>query len=250
MSLFQTATRMKYLTRLNVYNHGLTEVPHTLGSLSSLIEFRISRNQLASLPSEIALLRNLKVFKANHNNLTEFPSGLLALTNNLERVELRYNMLTTLRVEIGHLNKLLFLDIDSNQIDHIPPSIGRCVSLRVASFAANLLIDLPFQLEMPTLEYGDFPRCNQLVLSQNQLRALPSWVGALIALCRLNIWYNKLTTLPHEIGSLRFLQVLRADLNSIVMLPPSIGDCRSLRELGLSSNLLTELPDTLANLEE
>ncbi|MFA6159123.1 MAG: leucine-rich repeat domain-containing protein [Candidatus Paceibacterota bacterium] len=86
-------------------------------------------------------------------------------------------------------------------------------------------------------------RVTRLGLSDCRLKGpVPSQIGLLTPLRRLDLDQNQLTSLPPEIGKLSSLEYLRLDANQLTSLPPEMGRLLSLRVLVLSANRLTSIP--------
>ena len=113
------------LTRLLIGNNSnggfitLTELPESIGNLTSLVQLYIDDNELTSLPESIGNLSNLFYLIANFNNLTALPDS------------------------IGNLSNLFFLDLGYNEISYIPDSIGNLSNLQTLWIFDNQLSSLP-----------------------------------------------------------------------------------------------------------
>ncbi len=87
-----------------------------------------------------------------------------------------------------------------------------------------------------------------LALRWNQLSSLPSEIGSLSALQRINLDYNHLKSLPSEIGNLVNLKVLHLCDNELESLPSGFSKLNNLQYLDLQLNLLESFPQELINL--
>lgn len=88
----------------------------------------------------------------------------------------------------------------------------------------------------------------KLRLSLRKLTSVPTWVGHLKHLTRLDLRSNKLTVIPEFITKLKQLEVLNLSNNQITLLPDSLGDLVNLKDLDLSSNSLISLPESMGKL--
>ena len=91
-------------------------------------------------------------------------------------------------------------------------------------------------------EIAQLTQLQSLDLSSNQLTALPPQIGQLTQLQSLDLAGNQLTALPPEIVQLTQLQSLNLWNNQLTALPPKIGQLTQLRSLNLQGNKLTALP--------
>jgi Leucine-rich repeat (LRR) protein len=87
-------------------------------------------------------------------------------------------------------------------------------------------------------QWGGLCKLRQLLLSHQQLHALPSSVGDCISLTHLDCSNNDIRTLPSSIGRLRSLTSLDCGHNSIVRLPVTIGTLGMLATLVATGNRL------------
>ena len=103
----------------------------------------------------------------------------------IKKLDLSYNKLIHLPVEIGQLTQLTVLYLDDNKLSHLPVEIGLLTQL------------------------------TKLHLYNNKLTHLPVEIGLLTQLTKLGLSENNLTHLPVEIGQLTQLTVLYLSGNPI-----------------------------------
>ena len=199
------------------------------------LNWRIDYNIILSFTIYLIFLKK--------THLLEKPI-LKSFLNNIKKLDLQNNKLTTLPEEIGSLSSLEVLTLDNNRIRTIPYSIGNLTNLETFSLIDNQLTTLPDSI-------GSLSSLKELTLSYNQLTTLPDSIGELTNLKFLELSNNKLTTLPDSIGSLSSLKKLHLSYNQLTTLPDSIGSLSSLEELRLhNNNKLTTLPKSIGNLRQ
>ena len=126
------------LTRLLVGDNSnggfttLTELPESIGNLTSLVQLYIDDNNLTTLPESIGNLSNLFYLVANFNNLTALPES------------------------IGNLSNLIFLDLGYNEISYIPDSIGNLANLQTLWIFDNQLSTLPDSICSLDLDWNGY----------------------------------------------------------------------------------------------
>lgn len=81
-----------------------------------------------------------------------------------------------------------------------------------------------------------------LICSKNQLKELPTELGACSELEFLDCSNNQLKTLPPELGDCVALNVFDCGFNQLATLPPELGKLTKLADLGCEDNPLNELP--------
>ncbi len=174
------------------------------------------------------------------NQLTSLPPEIGRLTN-LTTLVLGFNELTALPPEIGQLTKLTGLGLWENQLASLPPEIGRLTRLTELGFWGNRLASLP-------PEIGQLTRLTVLDISDNQLSVLPPELLQLTRLTELDISDNQLSVLPPELLQLARLTELNLSGNQLMALPPELLQLTSLTGLWLHDNQLTALPHEIGQL--
>ena len=156
------------------------------------------------------------------------------VNKDIKNLNLTYNNLTQLPVEIGHLTQLTRLYLQNNNITHLPVEIGQLTQLTTLLLCNNKLTHLP-------VEIGQLTQLTTLHLYNNKLTNLPAEIGQLTQLTTLHLSLNKLTHLPVEIGQLTQLTELILYGNNITQLPVEIGQLAQLTTLYLSNNPIENL---------
>ena len=135
----------------------------------------------------------------------------------------------------------------SNRLVSLPPSIDRCTNLVRIDVGGNELTSLP-PLASLTAMYS-------LNLATNRLREIPSWIGSLSQLARLDIHNMRpgLTAVPWSaLSKLRRLEIFIAESNNITDLryEPDVLDLRfpRLRVFDMSENNISAISPTSINL--
>ncbi len=98
---------------------------------------------------------------------------------------------------------------------------------------------------------NNFGTAEILNLSRQNLTAVPAWVFDQTSLIELDLSYNNLgQALPSQLGKLKNLKKLDASHNQMTGVPAEIGQLENLETLDLSGNKLTGLPNELGNLKK
>ena len=165
------------------------------------------------------------------------------VNKDITNLNLSYNNLTQLPVEIGQLTQLTILNLSNNKLTYLPVEIWQLTQLTSLLLTTNNLTKLP-------VEIGQLTRLTKLDLQDNELTQLPVEIGQLIRLTTLYLSNNKLTKLPVEIGQLKQLTKLYLSNNKLTKLPVEIGQLAQLTTLHLSYNKLTQLPVEIGQLTQ
>ena len=142
----------------------------------------------------------------------------------LQELNLSDRGLTDLCEDIGDaLPSLKLLNCGKNHLDSLPSSVARMTELETAFFLGCRFEEYPAALaSLPKLNMVSF-KCNRLqrigegrlapsitwlILTGNELEALPSDLGKLTGLRKLMLTGNKLAALPETIGQCRALELV------------------------------------------
>lgn len=149
--------------------------------------------------------------------LDAFPDAIFGLADTLEVLNLSGNQLDSLPADLSRLRKLRILFCSDNPFTEVPECLGDCPQLEMVGFKANRIRHLPADSLPPALRW--------LILTDNQLQAL-----------------------PEEIGNCQRLQKLMLAGNQLTRLPPPLAECTNLELLRIAANRLQVLPDWLLKL--
>ncbi|MBU1660667.1 MAG: GTP-binding protein [Chloroflexi bacterium] len=201
------------LRELHIRGKNIAKIPRGIGKLYNLNFLLLSSDDLSELPEEIANLTNLKYLWV-FGNFSRFPSAILRLEN-LEALTFISNFtIKYLPNEIGNLQKLIYLDLEVG-LNSIPSEIGELRTLKYLKFSGNNLERLPPELgRLSKLEYFSlgtttiFPGRDEIV---NRLAEIHHPVPK----------SARVTALPLEINNITSLRYLDLRGNSLPI-PPEI----------------------------
>lgn len=131
----------------------------------------------------------------NRNHFRQLPPCLKSLKNLTELI-LNHNHLSSIDILTG-LTNLRVLNIASNDIAVFPVGFNNLVMLKDFDCNGNTIKDLTNFVPCST-----FTGLQQLNLSGNELKSLPTEIGTLTTLERLLVHENELSSLPSELGLL------------------------------------------------
>ena len=130
------------------------------------------------------------------------------VNKDIKNLNLIYNNLTKLPIEIGALAQLTTLNLAYNKLTHLPVEIGQLAQLTTLYLQNNNLTQVP-------VEIGHLTQLHTLYLRDNNITQLPVEIGNLSRLTTLYLQNNKLTHLPVELGQLTQLTTLHLSDNMI-----------------------------------
>ena len=160
--------------------------------------------------------------------LTEFPREIFALADTLEYLDLSGNALTNLPEDFAQLHRLQVLFCAGNRFTELPVVLGQCQSLSMVGFRSNQIASIEAAALPPKLRW--------LILTGNQLSALPPEIGACPELQKVALSGNLLSTLPAEMAKCTKLELLRIAANRFEVLPEWLMSMPRLSWLGYSGN--------------
>ncbi|XP_043233812.1 uncharacterized protein LOC122387559 [Amphibalanus amphitrite] len=142
--------------------------------------------------------------------LTDLPWEIVDEVSLYERVNVSFNLITTLPVELPlRLPHLQHLNLSHNRIKELPESIALFFHLEELNVSFNLLSALPRNIT-------NMRKLCVLDISHNQFQRLPDDIGDIPGLQKLNASHNQLSLLPTSLGTSPSLDVLLVDGNKFL----------------------------------
>ncbi|XP_042874450.1 leucine-rich repeat serine/threonine-protein kinase 1-like isoform X4 [Penaeus japonicus] len=132
------------ITRLDISNNALTELPDMIFQLPSLKTLNAAQNKIEKLPPNIGHFIDGTVTLPRKGSKKELVIGPLSV---LEEVHLQDNRLDSLPDGIFTLPALQLLDVSNNKLSSLPYKIWTAPKLRELNASLNLLHDLPVRPE-------------------------------------------------------------------------------------------------------
>nr|XP_015820404.2 leucine-rich repeat-containing protein 10 [Nothobranchius furzeri] len=181
------------------------------------------RGVIAFIPSERCqrfLVGHLKempldrTLDLSSHQLRRLPAAACVF-DELVKLYLSDNNLSSLPAELQGLRKLQLLALDFNCFEELPAAVCR------------------------------LPQLSILYLGNNKLHYLPKQLSELRELTTLWLETNCFTDFPEVVCELTNLKTLHLGYNQIRMLPNNIQQLEELRSIWLAGNLLTEFPPVL-----
>lgn len=168
--------------------------------------------------------------------LSEFPREIFDLADTLEILDLSGNALSRLPDDLPRLRKLRIIFASDNPFTELPEVLGQCSQLSMVGFKANRIRKVSGQSLPPLLRW--------LVLTDNEIEALPAEIGACTQLQKLMLAGNRLRTLPEELAACSRLELLRLAANQLSELPAWLLRLPRLSWLAFAGNPFSEALET------
>ncbi|MES2555654.1 MAG: leucine-rich repeat domain-containing protein [Bacteroidota bacterium] len=194
----------KNITRLDLSESELAELPNRLYKLTALNYLDLSTNKLAQASPELGQLTRLSYLNLSYNQLTQLPATFKQLKY-LQELYLSDNQLEALPKNFLNLPFLLKLDLSYNSLT----DLGKITNLR---------------------------RLKECDLSGNRLTTLPRSFQSIKYLRVLNISNNQLSDFPVALTNLRFLEEIDLSNNQLTKLPVTINGMSALKIVHLEGN--------------
>ncbi|XP_042659972.1 leucine-rich repeat-containing protein 40 [Tyto alba] len=180
---------------------------HAITSLK-LLEY--SEKQAAVIPDEMFnAVRSNPVATVNFskNQLNEIPPRIVELKDSVCDVNLGFNKISSISLELCMLHKLTHLDIRNNFLTSLPEEMEALTRLQIINLSFNRLKVFPSVLyHIPALE--------TILLSNNQVGSID----------------------PLQLKKMGKLATLDLQNNDLLQVPPELGNCETLRTLLLEGN--------------
>ncbi|MFW6731940.1 MAG: leucine-rich repeat-containing protein kinase family protein [Synechococcus sp.] len=167
-------------------------------------------------------------------DLQEFPREIFALADSLEVLDLSGNSLSELPDDMSRLSKLRVLFCSENRFDQLPEVLSTCVQLEMVGFRSNRIRELTAAAISPNLRW--------LILTDNQIAALPDSIGNCARLQKLMLAGNQLTDLPEAMRGCVGLELLRISANRFESLPQWLLRLPKLTWLAFGGNPVSAPP--------
>ncbi|XP_041964799.1 leucine-rich repeat-containing protein 10 [Alosa pseudoharengus] len=135
-------------------------------------------------------------------------------------------------------NELVKLYLSDNHLSSLPPDLKRLCKLQLLALDFNCFEEFPVAI-------CSLPELNILYLGNNRLADLPQEMTKLKELKTLWLESNCLTIFPDVICQLPNLKTLHLGYNQIRTLPTELSGLEELRSIWLAGNLLSEFPTVL-----
>ncbi|KAJ9145866.1 hypothetical protein P3X46_028196 [Hevea brasiliensis] len=252
---------MEHLKSLYLDGTAIEELPLSIDHLTGIVWLSLGHcRNLISLPSSICHLNSLEaLILSGCLKLKKFPE----IKGNMERLFLLYldgTAIEELPLSIGHLTGLDLLNLENcKELIILPSSIcdlkylrtltlSGCSKLKLSEKFGNEMLALPHQHGGARMIRSIFERDKMRELSSFRLNILSNFKS----LRSLNLSNCNLTegTVPSGLGCLSSLRRLDLSDNEFVILPVSLSQLSSLTHLYLDGcKRLRSLPGLPANVE-
>lgn len=204
----------------------------------------LGKDTEAQKTADLLLKKNLK---GDETELALTGLGLIDISpltsfNNLQKLNIFDNQITTIPDSISNLAKLKQLNIYDNKITIIPDSLAKLTNLKEFYLNNNQVKVIPDSLAKLT-------NLTDLMLQENQIKVIPDSLSDLTNLQKFNLYKNKITEIPDSLAKLTKLEQLYISNNQITEIPDSLSKLINLKILDLRSNQIRVMPDSLSELK-
>lgn len=176
------------------------------------------------------------------DGISEFPQELFALADSLELLVLSNNLLRSLPSSFSKFKRLKIVFFNNNKFETFPAVLAECPQLSMVSFKSNQIRQVPEGVLSSQLRW--------LILTDNQVEALPHDIGRLRKLQKLMLAGNKLRSLPHQISNCTSLELARLSANQLTELPRELFALPRLAWLAYAGNPFCRTESQSARLEK
>ncbi|CAK4126271.1 unnamed protein product [Aphanomyces euteiches] len=253
------------LLKIDLSHNDIPEIPSQIGTLKSVISFKICQNKISAIPQELFSLNLLAYLDLSNNCLVGEISPNLGQLQALKELVLSSNKLSALPESLGQLSVLEVLRIEDNQLTRLPESIGALQKLQIMTAQSN-------QLEILPDSFSNLRFITTLDLSKNRLTSLRGCLKHNESLKFLDLRQNRLVVFPelpfecvldtlflgfNQLNTINEASLLRAqnhltilDLrdNKLTALSEKVCLLHQLKTLDLTNNDLSDLPPGLGYL--
>ena len=254
--------RVRRVTAIYVKNCGLTSLPASIGNLTAVQTLDLNSNGLTSLPHSIRGMTALKHLYFSNNKLASLPDWLIKWLSHALIVKYRGNQ-PGLQLDYNKLTVCPSVDIVAKAGGKIAGNpIGGCYTTCPTCSTGKPPECLGTSRSGDCAALLDLKEAAPACLAKVALKDLCGWQGTSagsetgfqeIACISGRVFDISMpncgvTSLPTSIGNLTGLFRLDLSANRLTALPISIGKLRGLMSLALTDNFLTSLPESIGDL--
>ncbi|NWR61649.1 LRC40 protein, partial [Bucorvus abyssinicus] len=187
-----------------------SEARINMHAITSLKLLDYSEKQAAVIPDEMfqaARSNTVTTVNFSKNQLKEIPARIAELKDSVCDVNLSFNKVSSISLELCLLRKLTHLDIRNNFLTSLPEEMEALTSLQIIN------------------------------LSFNRFKVFPSVLYRILALETVLLSNNQVGSIdPLQLKRMDRLGTLDLQNNDLLQVPPELGNCESLRTLLLEGN--------------
>ncbi|XP_050716360.1 leucine-rich repeat-containing protein 40-like isoform X2 [Eriocheir sinensis] len=226
-------TLLQGLERLDITNNNLSTLPFHLGLLPHLKSMPLEGNPMRLIRRDIVQRGTVQLLKYLRSRVSApihtFPGfeNTPADTNMIldnRSVPDKYQMKSTQTVSYNEKATVIPEQLFENAAE---------AAVRTVDLSKNLLTEIPDKLEMLSRH------ASEVMLGQNRLTSLPSWIGKFHRLQFLDLQGNQLTDLPTDLASLLYLREINITANKFEMVPACVYEMEQLEILCAANNQIS-----------
>lgn len=241
------------LTLLSIADSKLKAFPPEIGRLTKLEELWVRNSEpgdhtvdgkiidryypIDQFPPEIGNLVSLRKFDLASYGGRTFPREFGNLRS-LERFTCKAIGLDWLPGEFGNLKNIQELDLEAEDLQIIEDGFGGMSRLKVLRIVSRFLQALP-------ADFGNLKSLKEATIS-GQLTELPSGIGHLKNVTKLDLSFNSLRRIPREIIGCEKLSLLDLSYNPLEYLPPELAKMPKLKRVSVKDHQLQWPPAIVA----
>ncbi len=160
-------SRLKKLERLSMRDNSIVDLKH-VQNFKQLKFLILDSNSITQIEENVAKLKSLEILHLKHNSIVSVDTGLLkANMAFLKQLDLSYNKLSSVALEVFMLPNLEMLNLSNNKIGMlpiVPTSYFRTTPIFLCDLSSNKLIR--FYEFLLTI-------CDHVDMSCNRIKTIP-----------------------------------------------------------------------------
>ncbi|XP_075049492.1 leucine-rich repeat-containing protein 57 isoform X2 [Mixophyes fleayi] len=184
----------------------------------------------SALKAHLETAQKTGVFQLTDKGLIEFPEELQRMSPNLRTIDLSSNKIEGLPPSVGKFSVLKSLSLNHNRLSRLPDELCKLKKLETLHLSSNHISRLP-------ADFGQLSALKTLNLSGNQLRAIPTQLCSLRHLDVVDLSKNKIQAVPDEVAGMQSIEI-NLNQNQISQISVQVSRCPRLKVLRLEENCL------------
>lgn len=227
----------KELTRLEIINNHLNNIPQEINELSKLVYLKLDNNKIKFIDN-LNKLSNLEELYLDNNNIEIFPESNLV---NLKRFSIENNKIKIFRAGTLSSPNLNYLNLSKNIIKYVSNDIIILKHIEEINLSNNLIEEINFY-------FCENEKIKKMNLSYNKINKINSLFFYCKSIENIDLSFNNLGVIPKQICLCENLRVLNLSVNCIEKLPKEFYLLGKLNVLNISHNNLKQISSLLSNL--
>ncbi|MGR3809933.1 leucine-rich repeat domain-containing protein [Jiulongibacter sp. NS-SX5] len=218
--------RLKKLKSVNLSKNELTNNSLRLKRNKSIKTLNFQYNYFTQLPKRVHKLKTVEDLFAGNNFLTDFEFQKIKKRASIKNLNLYNSAISKLPRQLIRLSNLEELDLYYNNLRSIGVDLSKFQNLRIVALSFNGMWKLPDEI-------GDLKGLEKLYAHHNKIKSIPSLSESVI---HLDLGYNLFEELPTSVLKLKNLREIDFSNCRLYEMPKELSQLSQLNTVFIGGN--------------